>query len=45
MKFTGCHDVNATDIDDIYPFNNIDDIVSAMLQCSSQDKYIILTLS
>jgi hypothetical protein len=32
IKFTGCHDVNGNDIDDIYPFNNIGDIVSAMFE-------------
>jgi hypothetical protein len=32
IKFTGCQDVNGNDIDDISPFNNIGDIVSAMLE-------------
>ena len=31
-KFTGCQDVNGNDIDDISPFNNIGDIVSAMFE-------------
>jgi hypothetical protein len=32
IKFTGCQDVNGNDIDDISPFNNIGDIVSAMFE-------------
>jgi hypothetical protein len=32
IKFTGCQDVNGNDINDISPFNNIGDIVSAMFQ-------------
>jgi hypothetical protein len=30
IKFTGCQDVNGNDIDDISPFNNIGDVVSAI---------------
>jgi len=32
IKFTGCQDVNGNDINDISPFNNIGDIVSAMFE-------------
>ena len=32
IKFTGCQDVNGNDINDISPFNNIGDIVSAMFK-------------
>jgi hypothetical protein len=32
IKFTGCQDGNGNDIDDISPFNNIGDIVSAMFE-------------
>ncbi len=39
IKFTGCQDVNANDINDISPFNNIGDIVSAMFK-SGQVKAI-----
>ena len=32
INFTGCQDVNGNDINDISPFNNIGDIVSAMFK-------------
>jgi hypothetical protein len=32
IKFTGCQDVNGNDINDISPFNNIGDIVSAIFE-------------
>jgi hypothetical protein len=32
IKFTGCQDVNSNDINDISPFNNIGNIVSAMFE-------------
>jgi len=32
IKFTGCQDVNGNNINDISPFNNIGDIVSAMFK-------------
>ena len=32
ITFTGCQDVNGNDINDISPFNNIGDIVSAMFE-------------
>jgi hypothetical protein len=32
IKFTGCQDVNGNNINDISPFNNIGDIVSAMFE-------------
>jgi hypothetical protein len=32
INFTGCQDVNGNDINDISPFNNIGDIVSAIFE-------------